>query len=577
MSESKKKYFWILFLFWVLTPSAAGAAESIVREDGQYSPIGKYTEYLTASSEEVSLEDILQKTYQELFQPHKDDSYTLGLTSKVLWLRFKLDNPWGEPLVLAIDRPLPYADLYVPQKGPGVDSHWIRRSVSLLHPQGGEREFKYRYPVFLILQDAPGSEYFYLRINPSGKEYHAALSFVPFVEGREHFLKRARKEIAFFFTIFGMLLSLALYNLFIALQLKDKVYFSYVCYLASILIYVIMYSGLPIVFDAPRLAAYPLQAASFVFCFGAVFTQSFLQTKKHTPILHRLITLYFIFCLTALFAIVAGRPQLSNTLVHIAGASSVWLAVITGVRRLLQGYTPARYYVAGWLVVCLGSCTISLQGLGLLPNNFFTSNSVAITCTMEAILLSLALGDRISALQKDKKILQTQEKRLMELSIRDELTGLYNKRWFTGKISSEIETCKSVGQPLSLIILDIDHFKQLNDEHGHAAGDRILHQLGEIIAANVRTRDIPCRYGGEEFAIILPLIDLKKAVQVAERLRKAFCAHRFTIEGGGHIIKTISLGVAELSPSDDAASLFGRADLALYCAKDNGRNRVITA
>ncbi|WP_073476174.1 sensor domain-containing diguanylate cyclase [Desulfatibacillum alkenivorans] len=567
----------LLFLLWVMAGFVIGAEPVVMEGKRLYAATGSHSEYLLASSEDLGIEDILQKKYQDQFQPHKKDAFTLGLTSKILWLRFKLVNRPETPLVFAVDRPFPYVDLYSPQKSRAGVAYDVQHSGYLSGERKREAALNFRFPTFHIPKDAPGDEYFYLRLKPFSKEINSSLSFLPFVEEREDFIKRTWREISFFFIVCGMLLSLAFYNLFLAIQLKDRVYFAYVGYVVFILIYVLTRSGLPAAFGAPRLNLLSIQAVAIALCFSILFAKSFLQTKEHCPVLHHLLTACFILCLAVLAAMITGHPKLGNTLVHGVGAIGVWLAIITGVRRLLQGYVPARYYVAGWLTISLGSFMVSLQGFGLLPNNFATTNAVAITCTMETVLLSLALGDRINALQQEKRVLKVQEKRLMELSIRDELTGLFNKRWFSTKISSEIGNCRAVNQPLSLIILDIDHFKRLNDTYGHAMGDTVLNQLGKIISVNVRDRDVPCRYGGEEFTIILPLIDLKKAAQIAERLRGVFSRFVFQTGSGEKIKATISLGAAELSPTDDAASLFEKADQALYRAKNSGRNKVISA
>ena len=137
------------------------------------------------------------------------------------------------------------------------------------------------------------------------------------------------------------------------------------------------------------------------------------------------------------------------------------------------------------------------------------------------------------------------------------------------------------GDRLSLLMLDVDHFKGFNDTYGHATGDQVLAELARAICRNIRSCDIPCRYGGEEFAIILPGVDLEKAQEVAERVRQDFGRQRLDVEsldGYGEkaqVGATVSVGVAQARPSDDPASLFERADHALYQAKARGRDRVV--
>lgn len=157
----------------------------------------------------------------------------------------------------------------------------------------------------------------------------------------------------------------------------------------------------------------------------------------------------------------------------------------------------------------------------------------------------------------------------------DQHTKCFNKAYFNDKIKTEVTKAKVTGIPLSLIMFDIDHFKQLNDRYGHAAGDLILSQIADIMRQNgVREQDIFARYGGEEFVILLPAIDLEIAFEIAERLRKHIAEYVFLYEDK-KISTTISMGVADYRDGVySSAILFKRADQALYKAKNLGRNQV---
>ncbi len=168
---------------------------------------------------------------------------------------------------------------------------------------------------------------------------------------------------------------------------------------------------------------------------------------------------------------------------------------------------------------------------------------------------------------------------IQQLSQIDGLTGLYNHRIFQEKLRQEVNRRNRTQKPLSLIMLDIDHFKQFNDNYGHQAGDSVLKELSEIITSQSRctTIDVCCRYGGEEFAIIMPELELHNAVKVAERLRKVVENNAFTIKEGNPDVKvTVSLGAAGVTGTDDLSpeELVKKADDALYLSKKNGRNRV---
>jgi len=168
--------------------------------------------------------------------------------------------------------------------------------------------------------------------------------------------------------------------------------------------------------------------------------------------------------------------------------------------------------------------------------------------------------------------------RLAQLAVTDGLTGLYNHRHFHERLTLEVERSQRSGLPLSLLMLDVDHFKQFNDTFGHPAGDEVLRQLARVLADARRANDVVARYGGEEFAVIL--VDTAKftAAKVAERVRERVNAHDFSDAAPRVGALAVSIGVATF-PDDgsDAEALVRAADTALYAAKRAGRNRVVLA
>ncbi|MFH0911085.1 MAG: GGDEF domain-containing protein [Planctomycetota bacterium] len=163
-----------------------------------------------------------------------------------------------------------------------------------------------------------------------------------------------------------------------------------------------------------------------------------------------------------------------------------------------------------------------------------------------------------------------------EQAVTDGLTGLYNKTYMYGKLAECLAVARKRGEDLSLVILDIDHFKRVNDTYGHLTGDRVLQGLAGQLAKVARSTDIPFRYGGEEMGFILPGQSGRKALAFAERIRKNAAEMRHQGETGEEIFITISLGVSHLTPDiQDIETLISRADKALYHAKENGRNMAV--
>jgi two-component system cell cycle response regulator len=166
----------------------------------------------------------------------------------------------------------------------------------------------------------------------------------------------------------------------------------------------------------------------------------------------------------------------------------------------------------------------------------------------------------------------------IEMAITDALTGLHNRRYMESHLATLAEQAATRGKPLALMILDIDYFKSINDNYGHDAGDDVLREFAVRVRKSIRGIDLACRYGGEEFVIVMPETDLHVAGMVAERLRRSIAGEPFAIHKGTKRIEvTISIGLTTLEQKGEAvADVLKRADTALYRAKHDGRNRVVS-
>jgi len=176
---------------------------------------------------------------------------------------------------------------------------------------------------------------------------------------------------------------------------------------------------------------------------------------------------------------------------------------------------------------------------------------------------------------KLKREIRMGQRKLSEMATLDELTGLYNRRYFMEALERERSRAERHGKALSLCMMDLDFFKRVNDQQGHSAGDLVLADMGRIIREWSRLSDLPCRYGGEEFAVILPETDLEGARAACERLRRMVVENRIPWRTGPIQI-TISIGVTQnrTGNKDSIRKLIDRADEALYRAKETGRNQV---
>jgi two-component system cell cycle response regulator len=186
---------------------------------------------------------------------------------------------------------------------------------------------------------------------------------------------------------------------------------------------------------------------------------------------------------------------------------------------------------------------------------------------------------RLKRVLKERRL--TSEKarmleKLQNLAITDGLTKLYNSRHFYSQLEVEIGRCRRYQHPLALLLLDLDHFKDYNDTYGHLEGDKVLVRIGDVIRTCLRSMDSAYRYGGEEFTIILPETNGEEALNVAQRIRTAIEAERFSPNPGANVRITISIGVTEYHPGEEVTVFVQRADQAMYNSKEDGRNRVST-
>jgi diguanylate cyclase (GGDEF)-like protein len=185
----------------------------------------------------------------------------------------------------------------------------------------------------------------------------------------------------------------------------------------------------------------------------------------------------------------------------------------------------------------------------------------------------VALDKARTELDERNELLRAQAATLEELATTDVLTGTFNRRKFNELILAEIERVRRYGHPLSLLVVDIDHFKRTNDAHGHEAGDEVLIVLAGLIRAGIRATDSLARWGGEEFVVLSPEVSVEEAAGLAERLRSAAGTYKYSFVGR----VTASIGVAQHRVGETPDELFARADEALYRAKEGGRDRVEVA
>ncbi|MCD4762558.1 MAG: diguanylate cyclase [Desulfobacterales bacterium] len=201
------------------------------------------------------------------------------------------------------------------------------------------------------------------------------------------------------------------------------------------------------------------------------------------------------------------------------------------------------------------------------------SDFVSKPIRFEELLLRLRRVLRERNITKERALML---KRLQDLAITDGLTKLYNSRYFYKQLDSEIDRSKRYNHPLSLLFMDIDHFKHYNDNYGHLEGDKVLAGIGKVIKSCLRKMDTAYRYGGEEFTVILPETSRGEVMTVAKRIKDAIENEKFSPQSGKSVSITISIGATEYCRDERISGFVQRADKAMYLSKQRGRNQIST-
>ncbi|MFH1035282.1 MAG: diguanylate cyclase [Pseudomonadota bacterium] len=563
-------------VLWVL----AAAQPCPARETPDDPPLAPSLEMLLDPGGQLGLEDVAAPSMGQRFQTLGARPLSLGLNNAAVWLRFSLPATTlpqiaGRPPARFLELGkaiIDQVDLYLPLAGDARP--WRHLAAGATRPRPPE-ETRFRTPVFLLPADLDPGRPVYLRLK-SG----ISLSMPIRVWAGRAFLNHAFKDNLAMGVIFGTLVAMVLFNLLIFLSLRERAFMAYIFYVLSMLLAQLTLQGhLGTALDMPQpgLAAWQ---AFFMACsmfFAALFTRVFLDSRRNAPFWDKLLNLFLYASVIMAALVLAGRLDLANPLGYAIASLGPPHALCTALTCQRRGFRPARFFLVAWSVLILSIFSFELSSLGWLPYGNWTAYFLPVGTALESLLLTLALADRIRLLNLERQELARSQRRFQELSLTDGLTGLYNLRYLKSKLTSEMEHARRLEQPLSLIMLDLDDFKAYNDAHGHVEGDRLLLGVARVLKRALREGDVPCRYGGEEFTVILPGTNLEAAMLVAERIRRGVEQLALWPRSQHEVRVTASLGVARARDGQDATEIIDRADQALYQAKARGKNCCVSA
>jgi two-component system, sensor histidine kinase LadS len=586
--------------------SGGAFASEVLRLDAR-TPEVSLTPYVTHYRDATTNDDVataFRRLSQGQFAPLPDGRTAFGFQPAAYWFYARLRNEArDEPRWLLLQD---YA------LSDHVDVYLRYPDGSIRHQAGGDsqpfeaRGIRYRHPNFFLALP-PGQDVDLLVRVQSQSSMQVPLSlYTPAA-----FAELSRDAQLAVGIYYGILLALFVYNLVLWLSLRDASYGWYLLHIGAFGLVLFTLNGFGFEYlwpDSPWLAD---KSVPLSICLALVgmqqFARIFLELPTRFPrgnwVSLALIGFFALFGIASLWLPYSVATPIATRAV-LLGVLWIFIATVVVLRR---GYTPAWLFLLAWSSFLVGTTIFSLLAFGLFPKNFLTEYGVQIGSALEMLLLSVALGYRYARLRNENERIvgeanvrlekqvaeRTQELRgalaqledahgkLSESSRRDGLTGLYNRTHFRDAFERMLRDDQGAGRPTTLLMIDLDHFKAINDQHGHLVGDDCLRWAARRIGDTLRTRRaLLARFGGEEFIVALGDCGLERAVAVAEELRAAL--QNAPCEARGRSIRmSASIGVHRLLPADDLASSIDAAlqaaDEALYSAKAGGRDQVRTS
>jgi diguanylate cyclase (GGDEF)-like protein len=588
----------LLACMLVLVSPMAAAEPQVLRVDGSQSAIDlqPYIRYLRDPSRSLQIEQVVQQAEQFLPASERRD-LNFGYTHYHLWLSLDLLSTADQLSDWLIE--MRYASLdRVSLYSVGADGIQVQHSGDTL--AYGERSIGHRNPLF-ALRLAPGEQRrLFIRAHSAG-----SLTLGSQLWPAADFQQHSQKGYVVLALYFGALLALASYNLLLFAVLRERSFILYVCFVASFGVGVLAINGLGAQYLWPNLGALGNRLLPLGLCLaatlGVLFAQAFLDTARRAPRLDRCLCVWAGLAALATLATLAIEVQRALQLMSIVGLITTVLLLVSGLVCVARRVPGARIFVLAWLALLIGGSLLALRNFGLIPSNFVTVNAMQIGSAMEMLLLSLGLAARFNqlkrlqeeaqkqalaaALEQEKVLEQRVVERTMALAeanarleaqaMQDPLTGLANRTALASHLQQAMLRTRRRGELLALVLIDLDGFKDINDEWGHAVGDRVLIEVGARLQAFARGSDLVARLGGDEFILLSEGIHERQEVLVlAERLLHVIglpvALEEQLISVGASIGISFSDGIAP-----DGETLMRQADQAMYRRKRSGKQGVV--
>lgn len=591
----------ILIMFWMMLSVCcfeAYATPVLQLDIAQQSySLGRHVEYIEDQSGQLDITSIRQKS-ENAWKKHSKPGLNFGFTDSAYWFRIHLETSEPQSWLLEIGHPLlDEITFYLFSGGQLLQEVQTGDAKPFM-----ERPLKHRNFVLPLMIPAEERITFYLQVRSSGSVQ------VPMTLWHEDvYHEQDELQMVILGIYFGVVLVMMLYNLFLYLRVYEPAYIYYVLYVAMFGFFIAALTGWGYKYLWPEAVAFQQYGLVIFIILGCIFVcrfiHYFLDLPNQAPRIEQLLTgavliLLFLLCLlpfTSYHTVI--QPALSMVMIISL------IALYTGILLWRRGGVIARYFTVAWSTFLIAVLLAILEKFAFLPTTYWAEVFLPAGMLLELILLSLALGERIYSdkqyrIQAQQEIIQLQVKgheeleqkvqlrtleleeantKLHLLATIDALTGIFNLRHFLERGTHDIKIAQRHQRPIALIMLDIDHFKSVNDTYGHDVGDKVLKHVVDICCRMNRETDIIGRLGGEEFGILLPETPAASAYAVAERLRCEIEVSSIDHEGTT-IFVSVSQGICTIDSTQPYLTIKQMrkvADTALYQAKESGRNRTV--
>jgi diguanylate cyclase (GGDEF)-like protein len=526
--------------------------------------INEHLSILQDSSANLSYQNALTQYKQGLFTENRDKKVSFGFTHDVLWASVLINNASAEEVkrVFYLDTAwLDHADFYFIHQNKLTDKASIGDALPY-HARKKQTRMLSQPHTF-----KPGMTQVLMRFKSNDP------LLIPLYLSTEETIQNNLVSSSYFYGfLYGAFFILFVYNIALFISLKDVSYVFYALYLLSFLSLNIAYTGHGFKFIWPNNVLLQQWLMTlflyFYIIFGIAFCFEFLKLKVFSPKIYKLNNWIYTSLVLLIVCLLINADQLLAVKVAVALTSLLVIIFVSlGFLALNNGHKMVKFFIPAVFMGAGGAAISAATTGGVIPYNTLLFHSIEIGMLIEMSILALALAFNLNEVDKARITAEVTAQV-------DHLTALYNRRAFTATASLLWDLGIRDNTDFSMILLDIDWFKKINDEHGHAAGDAVLKGIADTLNQHIRDNDILARWGGEEFIIFLPNTNKQAAVALANVIRNKI-AEMVVLHDGGSLSITASIGVADFNNQmNELEDLIKLADIGLYKAKHSGRNTV---